>query len=131
MSKYQATAHVTYKIGYHVVFYPKYRYNLLRYGAADELKRLLAAKASNLGTTIQTMEVMPDHVHLLIDCNPRYGIMQCVIDLKKTSSYIMIREFPEIRRKLPAMWTRSCFVSTVGTVSLERVKQYIEDQKGK
>ena len=77
------------------------------------------------------MEVMPDHVHLLIDCNPRYGIIQCVKDLKRESASLMTREFPEIRHRLPCMWTRSAFISTVGAVSLETVKQYIIDQKGK
>ena len=48
MSKYKATTHVAYNIGYHVVFCPKYRYNLLRYKAANILKRLLKVKASNL-----------------------------------------------------------------------------------
>ena len=70
MSKYQAMTQVTFNIGYHVVFCPKYRYNLLRYRAADELKRLLTVKASDLGITIQTMEVMPDHVHLFLNGLP-------------------------------------------------------------
>ena len=81
--------------------------------------------------SILEMEVMPDHVHFLIECNPRYGIMQCVKDLKCESSYILIREFPSIRRRLPCLWTRSVFIATVGSVSLETVKQYIENQKGK
>ena len=76
------------------------------------------------------MEVMPDHVHLLIDCNPRYGIMKCVTNLKWGSSHIISREFPEVKNDLPSLWTRSCFVATVGSVSLDVVKQYIESQKG-
>ena len=77
-----------------------------------------------------TLLEMPDHVHLLIDCNPRFGIMECVKALKRQSSHILRKEFPELNSKLPTLWTRGCFVSTVGSVSLEAVKRYIENQKG-
>lgn len=76
------------------------------------------------------MEAMPDHVHLIIDCNPRYGIMQCVKDLKRDSASLLKKEFPELKSKLPCIWTRSAFISTVGAVSLDIVKEYIENQKG-
>lgn len=87
------------------------------------------AKAHNF--EILEMEVMPDHVHLLISCNPRYGIMECVKNLKYESAHVLLREFPDIKRRLPAIWTRSAFIATVGSVSLDVVKQYIKDQKGK
>ena len=128
---YHSSEHLVYSCQFHVIFCPKYRRKILNEGRDIRLKEIFLATAEKHDFSIIEMEVMPDHVHLLIDCNPRYGIMQCVTDLKRESSYIMIREFPEIRRRLPAMWTRSCFISSVGSVSLETVKQYIEDQKGK
>ena len=75
------------------------------------------------------MEVMKEHVHLLIDCNPRFGIMECVTKLKGISSKTLREEFPTLKSKLPCLWTRSAFISTVGSVSLETVKKYIENQK--
>ena len=75
------------------------------------------------------MEVMDDHVHLLIDCNPRFGIMDCVNKLKGVSSKILREEFPYLKSRIPTLWTRSAFISTVGSVSLDVVKQYIENQK--
>lgn len=75
------------------------------------------------------MEVMEDHVHLLIDCNPRFGIMECVKKLKGTSASTLVKDFPSLKKKLPNIWTRSAFISTVGSVSLEVVKKYIENQK--
>ena len=77
------------------------------------------------------MEVMPDHVHLLLDVDPTIGINMIVSRIKGKTSNILNREFPELRRKLPTLWTRSKFIATVGSVSLDVVKQYIEDQKGK
>ncbi len=77
------------------------------------------------------MEVMPDHVHLLLDIDPTIGVNMVVSRIKGKTSNVLNREFPELRRKLPTLWTRSKFIATVGSVSLDVVKQYIEDQKGK
>lgn len=77
------------------------------------------------------MEVMSDHVHLLISCNPRFGIMNCVRALKRYS-VAPIHEFdPSLKHRLPNIWTRSVFIATVGSVSMETVKAYIQSQKEK
>ena len=130
MSKYHASSHVTYNIGYHIVFCPKYRYNLLRYRAADELKRLLTAKATDLGIAIQTMEVMPDHVHLFIQGVPSLSIDSIVRELKGYTSYHLRKNFAYLR-KYPSLWTRFYFVETVGHISEKTVVHYIETQKSK
>lgn len=75
------------------------------------------------------MEIMDDHVHLLIDCNPRFGIMNCVNRLKAISVNRIKKEFLHIKSRLPNLWTRSAFISTVGSASLETVKNYILEQK--
>lgn len=129
--QYHTASHLVYSCQYHVIFCPKYRRKILDEGRDVRLKEIFKDTAAQHGFEIHEMEVMPDHVHLLVDCNPRYGIMQCVKDLKRESASIMTKEFPEIRHRLPCMWTRSAFISTVGSVSLETVKKYIEDQKGK
>ena len=100
-------------------------------GIDIRLKEVFSEIAQDHGFAILEMEVMPDYVHLLIDCNPRYGIMQCVTDLKWGSAHVLNAEYPQLKKKLPSIWTRSCFVATVGSVSLETVKQYIVSQKGK
>jgi putative transposase len=77
------------------------------------------------------IEVMPDHVHLLIDVNPRIGVYNAVNGIKGYTSHVLREEFPELRRKLPTLWTHSKFISSVGAVTLDVVKKYIEEQKGK
>ena len=74
---------------------------------------------------------MPDHVHLIIDCDPNQGVCDCIRKIKSRTAHILREEFPELRSKLPTLWTHSYFASTVGAVSLDVVKQYIENQKGK
>lgn len=128
--QYHTTEHLVFSCQYHVVFCPKYRRKVLINGIDERIKELFLRIAEEKQFQILDMEVMPDHVHLLIDCNPRFGIMECVKALKRQSSHILRKEFPELNSKLPTLWTRGCFVSTVGSVSLETVKRYIENQKG-
>lgn len=130
-NEYHSSAHLKYLCRYHVIFCPKYRRKIFVDGIDERLKETFKDISASHDFEILEMEVMPDHVHLLIDCNPRYGIMECVKDLKWGSAHMLNHEFPEIRKRIPSIWTRSCFVATVGSVSLDVVKRYIEDQKGK
>ena len=78
---------------------------------------------------IVEMEVMPDHVHLLVDIDPRLGVHKLVKRIKGTTSRLLRQEFRQLTTKLPTLWTNSYFVATVGNASLEIVKRYIEEQK--
>jgi len=72
---------------------------------------------------------MPDHVHLLVDVDPQFGIHRLIKNIKGRSSRILRQEFKFLTTKLPTLWTNSYFVSTVGGAPLAIVKQYIESQK--
>ncbi len=72
---------------------------------------------------------MPDHVHLLVEVDPQFGIHKFVKLAKGRSSRILREQFPWLRSRLPTLWTNSYFVSTVGGSPLAIVKQYIENQK--
>lgn len=74
---------------------------------------------------------MPDRVHLLLDVNPQVGIVKIVGQIKGYTAHTIRKEFPWMKSRLPSLWTRSKFISTCGAVSLETVKQYIQEQKGK
>ena len=78
---------------------------------------------------VLSLEVMPDHVHLLVECDPQFGIHKLVRLMKGRSSRFLRQEFPELKRKLPTLWTHSYFVSTVGGAPLSVMKHYIENQK--
>ena len=122
--------HVTFDCQYHVVFCPKYRRKVLVNGVDARLKELLNSKARELRTDIVEMDVMPDHVHLLIQCDPQFGIHRVIKQLKGYTSHVLRREFPSLKRRLPSLWTHAYFVATVGAVPLDGVQRYIEDQKG-
>lgn len=129
LKEYHKKEHITFSCQYHVIFCPKYRRKVLE-PYADELKTIFNEVAEKYDFQILEMEVMPDHVHMIVDCNPRFGIMECVTKLKGISSRTLRDKYPDLVKKLPSLWTRSAFISSVGSVSLNTVKQYIEDQKG-
>lgn len=127
--KYHTGNHLVYSCQYHVIFCPKYRRKVLVDGVDVRLKEIILELAELHSFTVIEMEVMPDHVHLLLDCDPKISVMNYVSKIKGASSNKLRKEFPWLKSRLPTLWTRSCFVSSVGSTSLEVVKQYIENQK--
>lgn len=127
--KYKTTKHLVYSCQYHVIFCPKYRRKVLVDGIDERLKELILEKQEEYDYEIIEMEIMPDHVHLLLDVNPMTGIVTVISKIKGYTSRQLREEFPELKKRIPTLWTHSRFISTVGAVTLEVVKKYIEDQK--
>jgi len=118
-----------YSCQYHVIFCPKYRRSILLDKIADRLKEIIYLKQEEYQYNIIELEIMPDHVHLLIEVNPKRGIYTIISKIKGFTSNTLRNEFPELKSKLPTLWTKSRFISSVGCVSLETVKKYIQEQK--
>lgn len=127
--KYKSNNNVIYSCKYHVVFCPKYRRPVLVDGVDDSLKELIKETCDQLNVEIIEMEIMPDHVHLLMEVDPQYGIHKAVKRIKGYSSRVLRQEFSWLKSRIPTLWTNSYFVSTVGGAPLSVIKQYIEDQK--
>ena len=128
-NRYTSSSHCVYTVGYHIVCSPKYRRKVLVDGIDERLKELLKEKAQELEITIESMEVMPDHVHLFIRSKPTYAVHFVVNQLKGYSSVKLRKEFPKLKSRLPTLWTRSYFVESVGHISEDTMKKYIENQK--
>ncbi|CRK81085.1 IS200/IS605 family transposase [Neobacillus massiliamazoniensis] len=128
--KYKSNNNVVYSCKYHIVWCSKYRRNVLVEGVDDRLESILFEVANGVKAEIIELEVMPDHVQLLVEVDPQFGINKLVRHLKGVSSRILRKEFPWLKSRIPSLWTNSYFVSTVGGTTLDVVKQYIENQKG-
>ena len=126
---YKSSEHLFYSCQYHVIFCPKYRKPIIKGEIEKRLKEILNEVANEHDFQIVEMETMPDHVHMIVDCNPRFGIIECVKKMKSVSARTLRSEFPKLTTSMSNLWTRSAFISTVGSVSLEVVKQYIANQK--
>ena len=114
---------------FHVVWCPKYRRPVLVRGVDDRLKVIVSDVCAERDAILIEMEVMPDHIHVLVDCDPQYGIHRLVRQMKGRSSRLLRQEFPWLRSRIPTLWTNSYFVATVGGAPLAKVKKYIENQK--
>ena len=126
---YKSNNNVVYSCKYHVVWCPKYRKSVLTGSIAGRLKAIIRDVASERKSEIIEMEIMPDHVHLLVEVGPQYGIHRLVKQIKGRSSKLLRSEFKVLRTRIPTLWTNSYFVSTVGGAPLAVIKQYIEHQK--
>jgi putative transposase len=113
------------------VFCPKYRRKVLVAPIDERLKTIIMETIEQWGQEFIELEIMPDHVHLLVGCDPHFGIHRLVKYIKGTSSRYLRQEFPQLKRKLPSLWTNSYFVATVGGVTLDTLKRYVEGQKNR
>lgn len=120
---------MSYSCKYDVVFCPKYRRKVLVEGVDIRLKEIIYQVATELACEVMELEVMPDHVHILCEVDPQFGIHKFVRRVKGRSSRLLRQEFPKLKSKLPSLWTNSYFVSTVGGAPIAILKQYIEAQK--
>lgn len=127
--RFKSNSNITYSCKYHLVWCPKYRRKVLVDGVDTRLKEILLEVAEEKQAEIIEMEVMPDHVHLLVEVDPQFGISRLVKLMKGRSSRLLRQEFPRLKSRLPTLWTNSYFVSTVGGAPLSAIKQYIENQK--
>ena len=126
---YKSNNNIVYSCKYHIVWCPKYRRKILVGNVEIRLKELIVESCTNMNVDIIEMEIMPDHIHILIEVDPQFGVHKVIKNIKGKTSQILRDEFPELKTKLPSLWTNSYFVSTIGGAPLEVVKQYIESQK--
>lgn len=131
MQNYVHKKGIVYKNQYHVIFCPKYRRKVLANGVDIRLKEILYAESSKMAVEIKSIKVMPDHVHIFLECDPRLPLHKAIKQLKGVSSRILRDEFPWLKSRIPSLWTRSYFSCTVGHISEATVMKYIEEQKSK
>ena len=127
--QYKSNNNVVCSCQYHVVWTPKYRRTVLVNNVAVRFQEIAHDVADELSCELIEIEVMPDHVHLLVAVDPQLGIHRFVKRLKGRSSRLLRDEFQWLKSRLPTLWTNSYFVATVGGVPLAVIKQYIADQK--
>ena len=122
-----------YNIGYHLVWSTKYRREALIGKVEGRLKELLHEICEEKGFILKEMELMPDHVHVFVGAQPKVAPTYIYKMLKGISARKLFVEFPEIKEQLwdGHLWNPSTYIETVGHVSEEAVKKYIEDQKKK
>ena len=129
---YHSASHCKYLVQYHIIWCPKFRFDVLEGDVEAALKRILESICMKYGYAIKALEVMSDHVHIFVDCPQTVAPCDVVRTLKSISAVEMFRAFPKLKRfysRCGVLWSRGYFISSVGHVSEATVKRYIEEQK--
>ena len=122
-----------YSLQYYLVWCTKYREKVLTDGLDTECKEMLQKLAEEYRFQILAMEVMPDHIHLLVNCKPQFFISDMIKIMKGNLARQMFLVHPELKQKLWGghLWNPSYCAVTVSDRSREQVLAYIEGQKEK
>lgn len=128
-TRYRRNAGSVFSLKYHLVWCPKYRRKVLTGEVASDLLALLYQKAAELDVKIESVEIMPDHVHLFIESDPTEAPQRLANQFKGYTSHWLREKYPHLRSRLPSLWSRSYYIGSVGQVSEETVRRYIEAQK--
>ena len=122
-----------YSIQYHIVWCTKYRRKVLQDGIDVEIKDYLRQIAEEYHFSIMAMEVMPDHIHMLVDCRPQFCPSDMIKILKGNTARWLFIKHSELKEQLWGghLWNPSYCVVTVSDRSFDMVKRYIDSQKEK
>ena len=131
-TQYKHLSHCKYLCQYHLIWCPKFRFDVLKGEVEVSLKRILTEIATKYDYEILEMEVMSDHVHIFIGAKPTVAPTDIVRTLKSISAIELFKEFPSLKRfysRCGSLWSPGKFISTIGKVSEATIRKYIQDQK--
>lgn len=123
-----------YDLHFNLVFVTKYRKSIFDTKVKkDELKQLLEVFADKNGSVIETIEIMPDYVHLVISFPPKFAPSSIVKSFKGAAAREWFKLHPEDKGKVYKghLWNPSFFMCTVGVLSKETVFEYVKSQLSK
>ena len=128
--KERNTKHTTYKLGYHLIWCPKYRKAVLTGETAAGLETELRRLCLSNGWEIYSLSIQPDHVHLFLSAPPAIAPSLIANTLKGASARTLFKQFPAIKQELwdGHLWSRSFYVGSVGDMSEDVVRRSIEAQ---
>ena len=132
-SKYNHGAHTVYRLQYHLVWIPKYRKRILRGDVVLRLKKLFYECAAMNDWWIAKLNIMPDHVHMLVQLPPTTTVANAVKIFKGGSSRSIRAVMPELQEWLwgDSFWATGYFAESVGRANEQVIQNYIENQRDK
>ena len=131
MNDYWSGAHTKHKLKFHLVWAPKYRKRILRGEVARRLKELLTQAAAVNEWKLHELAIMPDHIRVLIQINPKESVATVVQLLKGGTARRIREEFPELEEFLwgDSLWNDGYFAKSVGVQNESVIKKYIREQR--
>ena len=128
-SRYRTSASCVFTLKYHLVWCPKHRSNVLTSEVAERSKDLLYEKTEEINVIIEALEIIPGHIHLFVSADPTIAPQRLANQFKGYTSRILRKAFAHLRSRMPALWSRSYYVGSVGHVSADAVKKKTQEQE--
>ena len=123
-------SHTKWKCQYHVVFTPKYRRKVLYGQLKADIREILKKLCEYKNIEIVEGAVCGDHEHLCVSIPPKLSIAGFMGYLKGKSALMIFDKHPELTSKWSkSFWARGYYVSTVGNITEEAIKKYIQEQQ--
>lgn len=124
-------SHVQYDIQLHIVWTTKYRYRVLVNKIAERVRELIRQSCNSMNVTIIKGSIGREHIHLLVSMPPSLSVAKLVQQLKGRTSKILLGEYKDLRKRYWGhnLWASGYFCRSVGYITQEVVKQYIENQQ--
>lgn len=126
------SSHATNSLGYHIIWCPKYRHQVLKDAIEVELKRILSEACAHYGWELHEIEIMSDHVHCFVQADHTVAPVEIAKTLKSISAVHIFNKFPKLKgRKFwgSGLWSRGTYYASVGHISEDAVRKYIQTQK--
>ena len=132
LKEYISKNHSKFLIKYHIIFVCKYRQQLLVGAFEYDMKKIMRHISEMSDFDIEVMETDKDHLHMMVRSEPKLSPLQIVRRLKQMSTSAVWKKYRDFLRhnfyKEHTFWTDGYFVSSIGNVSQETIKKYIENQ---
>lgn len=125
--------HSVFLLHYHLVLVVKYRRKVINDDISNRLKEIFEYIQINYNINLQEWNHDKDHIHILFKAHPNTEISKFLNAYKSASSRLIKKEFPQIKKQLwkEYFWSRSFCLITTGGISIDVIKQYIENQREK
>jgi len=132
MYQINKSRHSAYLLHAHIVFVTKYRRKIFGDLHLEAFKNCAKEVCEDFEAELKECDGEADHVHLLIEYNPKVQLTKLINSLKAVSSRRLRNEFIDLRAAYdkPMLWSRSYFVGSCGGAPLEVVAQYVRNQRG-
>lgn len=130
MIEYRTGSSTKHRLLFHVVFCPKYRRRVLRGDIARRLNELFVQACEMNDWEMHELNVQVDHVHMLLQINPRESLSHVMQILKGGSSFVIRKEFPDLEEFLwgDSFWSDGFFAESVGAKNEKVIREYIKNQ---
>lgn len=132
LKEYISKNHSKFLIKYHIILVCKYRKQLLVGAVEYDMKKIMRHISEMSDFGIEVMETDKNHLHMMVRSEPKLSPLQIVRRLKQMSTSAVWKKYRDFLRhnfyKEHTFWTDGYFVSSIGNVSQETIKKYIENQ---